>query len=321
MDFQRWRSEWGGLLIAAILSFVLYQVNMLVFFCIPLQVLFIRKGDRNLLYACASVFATIVVVTLIRTAQMEDAVFKRGILLTQISLPAFVMAGVIAMDLPWKIRLRTVYKVLAVTFAAGVVSIPFIYLLSRNNGISQFIKAQAESVARIFQTGVEESQGATFAIDVDTLTSYIINILLKSYLFVYFLTVAGSLWIGRSIAARMSGSWARGLRGLRLPDRLIWLLLVSWAVVLVDFLAGIGAFGYAAWNIGAIMLFIYGMQGIGIIQSLLDRRNVSRYLRIILGAGLLALTMWPGVNLVVLIGLPVLGVSELWIHYRKEQEE
>ena len=40
-----------------------------------------------------------------------------------------------------------------------------------------------------------------------------------------------------------------------------------------------------------------------------------------LGAGLVALAMWPGVNLVILIGLPVLGVSELWIHYRKEQEE
>ena len=84
---------------------------------------------------------------------------------------------------------------------------------------------------------------------------------------------------------------------------------------------GIGAVRYAAWNIGLIGLFVFGMQGIGIIQTILDRRAVSRQIRVVISAGMVFMVFWPGVNLVVLIGLPVLGVSELWIHYRKERKE
>jgi hypothetical protein len=119
----------------------------------------------------------------------------------------------------------------------------------------------------------------------------------------------------------MSGNPPVGFRGFRVPDWLVWPLLVPWAVVLLDLKISLGPLRYVAWNLGLIMLFTYGMQAVGIIQTLLDRRNVSRGFRALIAGGLALMVLWPGVNFVVLIGLPCLGVSELWIHYRKEQKE
>ncbi|MBN1685057.1 MAG: DUF2232 domain-containing protein [Spirochaetales bacterium] len=321
MDFRRWRSEWGDLLVTSVVSFILYQFNMVVLFCIPLQVLLIRKDERHLLYAGLSVMATIVIAGFIRSAPIEDTLLKRGLLLTQIAIPAFILGGFTAANLSWKIRLRPLYRVLLVSLAAGIVSIPIIYFLGRSGGYSQFLRGQVESIARLFQLSIEGSEAGGATVDVDYLTGYITEMLLRNYLFVYFLSVAGSIWAGRKIAGRISGIRAPGLREFRLPDKMIWPLLGAWALVLVDYLVGIGAVAYAAWNIGSLMLFVYGMQGIGIVQTLLDRRNASKYLRVLLVAGIAVLIIWPGVNLVILIGLPVLGVSELWIHFRKEQKE
>jgi hypothetical protein len=321
MDIQRWRAEWGDLLVTSIISFILYQFNMLVLFCIPLQILFLRKGEKQLLYGSASVIATIIVVGVIRTASIDDALLKRSILLMDIALPAFILAGFIAVDLPWKIDIRTLFKVLIVVLAAGLVSIPAIYLISRNNGFTDFLRSQVESIAGLLQIGIEETDPNAIAVDIDALVANVIDILLKNYLFVYFLTVAGSVWIGRAIAARFSRTITGGFRSFHIPDRIIWPLLASWALVLVDYLVGIGSIAYAVWNIGLILLFVYGMQGIGIIQTFLDRRNVSRYFRILLAAGMIMFVFWPGINLVILIGLPVLGVTEMWIHFRKVHKE
>ena len=229
MDLPRWRSEWGELLVASLISFVLYQINMIVLFCVPLQILFVRKGERNLLYGCAAVMAALVVSALIQTTAADNSVFKRGILLTEIALPAVFLAGLVGVDYRWSRRFRTLYKVLGVTLAAGAVSIPVIYLLSRNDVFSTFVKNQVGSVVRLLQQGAEEGSDTTlmFQIDVDTLTKVVLGIVFRNYLFAYFLTVAGSVWVGRSIAGRLARKRGAGLRGLYIPDRLIWPLLVS----------------------------------------------------------------------------------------------
>jgi hypothetical protein len=102
---------------------------------------------------------------------------------------------------------------------------------------------------------------------------------------------------------------------------MIWPLLVPWALILAGLRFDIGPLRYAAWNLGLIMLFTYGMQGVGIIQTLLERRNASRGVRVLITALLVFMLFWNRTALIVLVGLPCLGVSELWIHYRKAEKE
>lgn len=319
MISNRWRGEWTELAVISVVSFFLYQMNMLILFCVPLQVLYYRRGERTLLYAAAAVLAAIGIAGLIRTAPVEDAVFRRGLLFIEIILPAFFLAGLIAADYRWKIPIRTLNKVFLVTAGAGLASVPLILALGRSENFNGLLRAQIENILRVFETG--QAEGAGMIPDAERLTELIVGLLLRNYVFAYFLTVAGGIWVGRSIARRMAGQRTGTFRGFYVPERMIWPLLAPWALVLLDLRVDIGALRYVAWNAALIMTFTYGMQGVGILQTILDRRNVSRGFRIILGVALVLLALWPGVNLLVLIGLPGLGVSELWIHYRRDQKE
>jgi hypothetical protein len=95
----------------------------------------------------------------------------------------------------------------------------------------------------------------------------------------------------------------------------VWVLLVGAVGVFVDVAGGIGALRYVAWNAVLASLVLYGAQGIGIIRFLFDRYNVSQGARIGIGIALIVGLFVPALNLVVLLGIPGLGISELWVRY------
>jgi len=129
------------------------------------------------------------------------------------------------------------------------------------------------------------------------------------------------LWInlqaGRGLA-RLFGAPARGrgktLREFHVHPRVIWAL--SLAIVLA---AAAGAFrleipGIAAWNVIALCALLYLAQGIGILQHFLSARRPV--LRLLLPALFIALIFSPGVNVVLLILVILLGVAENWAPFR-----
>lgn len=322
MQYTRWRKEWGELAIMAVLSFFLYQLSMAPLFCIPLQVLFLRRGEKQLLYGCGAVLVAIGIASLIRTSPVPDMSFRRGLLLIEIGLPAFLVAGVVAVNLRWKWRMRVLYKILAVTAVAGICSIPFVLALGRSENFQELLATQIDTVTSLLAG--PDGNNAGLLPDTEALSSLIVGLLLRTYVFGLFLTIGGTLWVGRAFANRMPSGYQlerATLRTFSLPDRMIWGLLVPWALVLLDLRMDIGILRYFAWNAGLVGLFLFGMQGVGILQTLLDRTNIPRGARLGISAIIIVMMFWPGVNVIVFIGFPGLGVSELWIHYRKEQKE
>ena len=101
------------------------------------------------------------------------------------------------------------------------------------------------------------------------------------------------------------------------PETLIWPLIVSLVGVLFDVFIGLGWFGYLMWNSTFIMIFIYGLHGIGLVKYLIARYKVPGNIRRFIAIISFAVLLLPGVNLVILIGVPMLGVSELWIRFRE----
>ncbi len=62
---------------------------------------------------------------------------------------------------------------------------------------------------------------------------------------------------------------------------------------------------------------MYAIQGLAVVWHLLDRRKVGRPQRIGLAVGLVIGLLIPGLNLVFLLGLPGLGISEVWVNYHR----
>jgi hypothetical protein len=144
--------------------------------------------------------------------------------------------------------------------------------------------------------------------------------LLRSLLADYAVLLAFSWWAGQAAANR-----ARALQGAVPRFRLsrftleagwLWPLIGSGALVLADLFFGISAWAYAAWNIGLVMLFLFGLQGMAIVRFLFEKYRVPRLLWFLLVAGLVMLAASPGAGLFIVLLIPILGISENWIRYR-----
>ena len=147
------------------------------------------------------------------------------------------------------------------------------------------------------------------------------EILYKNYMFVYFTVLAGCVRLADMSYSRSTGVVRFTISSFKVPDRFVWFLLIPWAGILLDSIRPLGALGYVFWNAGFILLAVFGAQGFGIIMHLLEKRGASRSLKRMISVLVFVFLLWPGINYLVLIGLPGLGVSELWIHYRKPVEE
>jgi hypothetical protein len=105
----------------------------------------------------------------------------------------------------------------------------------------------------------------------------------------------------------------------RLPDTYIWPLIASLATILIGLMVPLGALELAAWNLAAIVLFLYGLSGIGVLQFFLRKFRVPRGMRLLLAFLLGVLLLSPRANLAVIILIPGLGVSEIWLRYRTRE--
>jgi hypothetical protein len=131
---------------------------------------------------------------------------------------------------------------------------------------------------------------------------------------VLFVWVALLVQAGRATAARVAG-WLRWpamapgrLAELRLPDAVLWLLLLGLALLVTR----IQAWTPTAYTLTAAAALGYCLQGVSVIQSLMLARGFSPYLVAVLIAFVLVMAPPAFVLLVATV-----GVSDVWLDFRK----
>jgi hypothetical protein len=97
----------------------------------------------------------------------------------------------------------------------------------------------------------------------------------------------------------------------------VWFPIAAWGAVLGSLLVELGWLDFAIWNVALLTLAVYAIQGIAVLWHLLDRRHVRRTVRIGIAATLVIGLLVPGLNLVFLLGIPGLGISEVWVDYHR----
>ncbi len=322
------RREWIEIAAVSVVSFVLYQFNVVVLFLVPLQIAFVRRGARALFASSGLVFAAVAVSAVVRLARVDDADLRRVLTAVEIAVPLFLIGGVVLTDveLPSIVAAGRKLRLGVVTVVAGLLSVPIVGLISRNKGLESFFLQQIEAVGSAIRYSASGDSTLEYALaeilgDPRRLAETISRIMLQTYLFAFCVLVGMSVWLGDFAAAKTLGTKHRRIWSFHLSERALWIFLFGWGVVLLDIAIGIGAAGYFGWNVGLIMLFAYGVQGASIIRHLLVRRGVSGALRVFIGVALILLLFWPVANLLVIIGIPGLGISETWIHYRRSVKE
>lgn len=324
---RRLDRQWVELLLLTLTAVLLFQSGIMLFlFCVPLQVLFIRQGRTRFLLACLLFLCVIAAWGLVAAAAAKSpsglAAMSTGL---DCGLAFLFVLGVGIVNLAPLPFSRTLYRVLAATGLITVLSLPLLIVFKGSEELSGFLRDQIAAGMKIFLQVATPGEGAGFggaasgedaAEQLDQVIAMLREGFLRNYVFVYLVFLAGNVRSGTIIGRRSRGEAVSGIWTFRVPDPFIWPLIACGGGVLIGFLTDVGVLRYLFWNGAFIMLFLYGLQGLGILQFLCIRRQVPASLRLLAVFVICLMLFVPRVNLLVYLGIPILGVSEIWIRYR-----
>ena len=315
---------WAEVLGFAVIAIILYLTGFLTFvFAVPLQILMVKRGPRAYLMSSLTVLVAVIISALVNTRLMENEELKQMLIFIELLFPVMLMAGIFAMNMESPYRLRKLYLLLGVTGAVGLVSIPIIYWLLQSEVFMTAMRAQVDYIVSALygspeaaETGLDGGMlGRIF--NPEAMMETLKEVVLRNYLFSFFLLLTLNWRLGFGLGLRTRRERPPSLKGFFLPDKMIWILLISWAGILGDIFFGVGPLGYFVWNAGLIFLFLYGLQGMGIIQHLLSRAEMTRGLQLFIIVMIIVVLFIPFLNILLIIGIPIFGVSEIWIKYRQ----
>ncbi len=319
-------------LIFAAVSTLLYHLGMgFVLFLIPLQVVLIRKGRKSFAITLGLALTIIIIVKLILLGRTQDPA-AAPFLLVEIATVLSLMGGLVLIQLPElssdfeSYRFPRVLRLLITTGAAGVLAVPVILYLRGNEefilGMQEIFSALASNLNRAFsEAEAFNLLSGSGVFQAESLMQVSSTFLLRSFLFDYFLLLTFSWWLGTVIGARTVGK-SHGLSRVadfKLPDTYVWPLIVSLGLVLGTLLVPVEFLEILAWNSLLILVFLYGVVGLGILRFLLKKLKIPTGFRWLLILAIIILAMTPRINFIILILVPGLGVSETWLKYRREE--
>jgi len=302
-------------------SILIFQISVVFFLlAIPLFIIKQRYGFTYLVMAGLFVSIVIIVETIIRGSGIEGSNLRHFLIVAELVYPLSIIAGVIGFSY---LRGKTIYSMLSVTVGFAFLSFLIIFYYSGNEEIINLLKNQIIYVSDMFRETVTASDSFESSVLVkelqpDLIIESTLKLVFRNYLFAYFIMLSGSWFVADSIQRRMNKRQQFKLVDFYVPEIMIWPLIVVLAGVLLDVFIGISWLGYIMWNSAFIMIFLYGLHGIGLIKYILDRYKIPGSGRRLITVFTIVILLLPGINLVVLIGIPIFGVSELWITYRSK---
>ncbi len=346
------RTPWKDVLILSIIAVILYHIGLfLVFFLVPMQILYVRRGEAgykfgSLVFLVGVLLAKTFMLIASRDVPVEPLLVSLDFLLplaflaalyvlnadhlghrrleSPVALSVDEMPGTGAGEAP-VLPIRIPTRLLIATVAGAVISLPLVIYLLNSQTLVKILTTQFQLAEKMLSQSGDAVAANGQTVNADQLVRMAMSIFTRVYVFGFFLMIYLNWYIGTHMGRRTQFGSVRlaafqdRLRpeGLKMPDYMIWLLLVSWGSVILSLYVEIGPLQYVVWNLALVVGFLYGLQGIGIVQYLMRKRSVSRGLRYVLIIAVVALLFVPVANLVVLIGFPLFGVSETWIHYRR----
>ncbi|MGA2640411.1 MAG: DUF2232 domain-containing protein [Spirochaetia bacterium] len=319
------------ILLFTLSSLLLYHTGVgIALFLVPLQIVASRRGIRSLAIAAGAFLAVFLLIRCLPAVFSKNHALPDIMGLIEIGVAGVLLLGMIVVNVRFPRRPRTLVMLLAATALAGAAALPATVWLSGVPAFQQALDARIAELSKMLSSAnlpMAESGVAALLTLLGqpaqarrVLEAYLLRTLLADYA----IMLAFSWWAGQAAAtrARVSMGAEPGFRfsRLRLESVWLWPLIVSGALVLADLSFGISVWAYAAWNIGLVLLFLFGLQGMAIVLFLFEKYGIPRLFWFLLVVGLVILAARSGAGLFIVLLIPLLGISENWIRYRIPRE-
>ncbi len=299
-------------------AFLLYQVRAAFFLsAVPLFLLGYRRDGYAQLYGAGIYLLAVGMETALRLRGVDTPGLGRFFFLLEFAYPFSLVTGILVLQ--WMGE-RVLYRLLSAVVLVGGITVPFILVYMNSDEVTTFLSEQIRMIATAFQEAFSQSGELSVsggeASAGDAMVKLVRELFFRNFLFSYFLLLTAMWALSDGIYRRTLARAPFSLSDFTVPESFLWPLLSAWAAVLLDVILGLGFFGYLIWNAALILLFVYALQGIGILKFLFRRYGVGGGWRIMVTVASVIILFTPGINLVLIVGVPLLGVSEYWIHYR-----
>jgi len=220
--------------------------------------------------------------------------------------------------------MRTMYRGIAAASAGAVVFLGVIFSLGRDEAFAAALRSQIETIAAsyIAAAGNDAAQQAFLeqTLTPDRIIDLFAMIILRggalvSALFLLFFSRQTAFIIAR-LFRRPAGSVTQDLISFHVPRRAMGVLTLCLPAIVLCRITGLEKLEIAAWNVLVMCATMFLAQGGGIVLFNLARRQWPSLTRLLCGVLVLFVLFSPGINVLVLVVLMLLGVAENWLPLR-----
>lgn len=314
------KRDYMGALIASCISVFAYQTGFFFFlFLVPLQLLLFRSGLKVARIAVLGVGVALVYLGIRHTAQGASDV-RFSLLMVELVIPILLLGGFLLENGFFGNIGGVLLNALLATVITALVSIAVLHVLLGNEAFIAYYKTQFSDMFNILKTTLAASSDIDLVpmmdMDVDTMLSHVSSVFFKGFLFAYFCILFVSYIFALSVE-RLAKREV-GIITVMIPDYFVWVLIVSLSLVLADARFQLNpVLGYVGWNVFLIVMFLYGLRGMGLIRQMLEVRKVHPVVRFFLSFAAVILLLHPRYGRVLLVGIPLVGISEIWFKYKR----
>lgn len=313
------KRDYIGALIASCISVFAYQTGFFFFlFLVPLQLLLFRSGLKVARVAVLGVGIALVYLGIKHTAFGNGDV--RGyLLLVELVIPFLLLGGFLLENGFFGNLGGVLLNALLATAMTALVSIAVLHVLN-NEAFIAYYKAQFAEMFNILKSALAGSSDIDLIpmmdMDVDTMLVHVSSVFYKGFLFAYFCILFLSYTFALSVE-RLTKHEA-GIITVMIPDYFVWVLIAALSLVLIDArFQPNPVLGYVGWNVFLIVMLLYGLRGLGLIRQMLEVRKVHPVVRYFIAFATVILLLHPRYGRVLLVGIPLIGISEIWFKYKR----
>jgi hypothetical protein len=233
-------------------------------------------------------------------------------------------------------RVRTVFRFAVASAAGALVFFIVIFSLGNNEGAFTAFRSQIEAVVSsyIAASGADAAQQAFLeqTLTADRIIDVFLMIILRggalfSAFVLFFFNRQMAFVLARlrrrknnSLQGRRQGI-SGDLVGFYVPRKAIWVLTLCLPVILLCRTASLELVEITAWNFLVMCAIMFFAQGGGIILFYLARRPMSTIMRLLCGVLIVCVIFSPGINVLAVGMLVLLGIAENWLSLRVKKQE
>ena len=313
------KRDYIGALIASCISVFAYQTGFFFFlFLVPLQLLLFRSGLKVARIAVLGVGIALVYLGIKHTA-IGNGDVRGYLLLVELVIPFLLLGGFLLENGFFGNLGGVLLNALLATAITALVSIAVLQVLN-NEAFIAYYKAQFAEMFNILKSALAGSSDIDLIpmmdMDVDTMLVHVSSVFYKGFLFAYFCILFLSYTFALSVE-RLTKHEA-GIITVMIPDYFVWVLIAALSLVLIDArFQPNPVLGYVGWNVFLIVMFLYGLRGMGLIRQMLEVRKVHPVVRYFIAFATVLLLLHPRYGRVLLVGIPLIGISEIWFKYKR----